>query len=79
MHFPTENLRSPAALARFLLTTVVGLALDLWTKSLAFSRLAAGVPTQFSDERGRMHWVVFSRDDLTADAVRKMLSHAPRP
>jgi hypothetical protein len=23
--------------------------------------------------------VVFSRDDLTADAVRKMLSHAPRP
>jgi signal peptidase II len=63
MHFPTENLRSPAALARFLLTTVVGLALDLWTKSLAFSRLAAGVPKQYPNEHGRMQWVVFNREE----------------
>jgi signal peptidase II len=36
----TENFRSPAALARFFLTTLVGFSLDLWTKALAFQVLA---------------------------------------
>lgn len=37
---PTENLRSPAALARFALVTLAGLALDLWSKSFAFATLS---------------------------------------
>ncbi len=37
----TDNFRSPAALACFALTTLVGLAADLWTKWLAFSVLAS--------------------------------------
>jgi signal peptidase II len=36
---PTNNFRSPAALTRFVGVTLLGLALDLWTKSLAFSHL----------------------------------------
>lgn len=39
---PTENLRSPAALVRFLLTCLAGVGLDLWTKVLAFDRLTDG-------------------------------------
>ena len=41
IHNPQLNppLRSPAALSRFLLVTVVGLALDLWTKVWAFGAL----------------------------------------
>jgi signal peptidase II len=39
-----KNLRSPAALARFFITTIAGLGLDLWTKSLAVSHLKEGVP-----------------------------------
>jgi signal peptidase II len=35
-------LRSPAALLRFFLTAGVGLAVDLWTKSLAFSSPSLG-------------------------------------
>jgi signal peptidase II len=34
-------LRSPAALSRFFLTTVIGLAVDLWTKVWAFKTLAS--------------------------------------
>jgi signal peptidase II len=34
-----QNLRSPAALARFALTTAIGLGLDLWTKAYAFTHL----------------------------------------
>jgi signal peptidase II len=40
MRFPTDNFRSPAALSRFFLVCVVGLGLDLWSKSNAFSHLA---------------------------------------
>ncbi len=36
----SDNFRSPAALARFLLTAAIGVALDLVTKSLAFAKLA---------------------------------------
>jgi lipoprotein signal peptidase len=36
---PRDNFRSPAALARFFLITLVGLALDLWTKHYAFLKL----------------------------------------
>ena len=63
---PTANLRSPAALARFLLTTVVGFGLDLWTKHLAFTRLASGEPYQGTGVDGHRHWFVDSRADLIA-------------
>jgi len=36
---PSDNFRSPAALARFALVTVLGLALDLWVKVASFSHL----------------------------------------
>jgi signal peptidase II len=36
---PSENFRSPAALARFALVTVLGLALDLWVKVASFNHL----------------------------------------
>ena len=64
MSFPTDNLRSPAAMARFLLTTLVGLAVDLWTKKLAFAQLAAAPPLRAADESGHSRWMVFSRGDL---------------
>ena len=67
MSLPTDNLRSPAAVARFLLTTVIGFALDLWTKSLSFTRLASGPPHQGVDELGRMRWLVYSRPDLAVN------------
>jgi signal peptidase II len=35
-----DNFRSPAALGRFLLTAAVGVSLDLWTKWIAFAKLA---------------------------------------
>jgi signal peptidase II len=35
-------LRSPAALARFFLTAIIGVSLDLWTKSLAVAHLKRG-------------------------------------
>src|SRR6266540_3438400 len=38
---PKENLRSPAAVARLVITLIVGLGLDLWTKRVAFERLPA--------------------------------------
>src|SRR5688572_19485213 len=37
---PTANFRSPAALSRFYLTTLLGLAFDLWSKAYAFAHLA---------------------------------------
>jgi len=40
---PAENFRSVAALCRFLLPAVIGVVLDLWTKFLAFQKLALGV------------------------------------
>jgi signal peptidase II len=42
MKLPLDNLRSPAAMARFLLIAIVGLGMDLWTKAWAFRSL---VPT----------------------------------
>ena len=66
MAIPSDNLRSPAALSRFLLTTVIGLGLDLWTKSLAFARLAIDQPFQALGDDGRTHWFIRSRPDLMA-------------
>jgi len=43
----TSNLRSPAALARFLGTAIVALILDLWTKSLAVTHLSSGGSVHF--------------------------------
>jgi signal peptidase II len=45
MAWHRENFRSPAALARFYLVTVIGLALDLAVKTWAFSHLAIAVHT----------------------------------
>lgn len=41
--FSFQNFRSPAALACFLLTVVIGVALDQWSKVEAFARLSSGV------------------------------------
>lgn len=64
MAIPTENLCSPAAVARFLLTTIIGFTLDLWTKYIAFTRIASGIPYRGLGEDGRRHWFVDTRDDL---------------
>lgn len=40
MALSLHNLRSPAALARFGIVTIAGVAIDLWIKWLAFTRLA---------------------------------------
>jgi signal peptidase II len=40
----TQNFRSPVALGLFVLTTLVGLGLDLWTKDYAFAQLAYYTP-----------------------------------
>ncbi len=40
MPIPTENFKSPAALSRFFLVCLTGLALDLWSKAYAFTHLA---------------------------------------
>ncbi len=45
--FPLDNFRSPAALARFLLTALIGLAVDLYTKYLAVAHLADGTVIPF--------------------------------
>lgn len=44
-NFP--SVRSPAAVSRFVLTTLIGLGLDLWTKSLAAAHLAGGRGVEF--------------------------------
>jgi signal peptidase II len=41
------NLRSPAALARFFLVSALGLSLDLWSKSLAVSKLDEMPPVNY--------------------------------
>ena len=51
-----DNFRSPAALARFILTTLAGLGLDLWTKAYAFSTL--GGPVVLGED-GRYHSRVY--------------------
>ena len=43
----TDNFRSPAALARFLLVMTIGLGLDLWTKVLAEAHLRGADPIRF--------------------------------
>lgn len=40
MSIPKDNFKSPAALCRFFLVCLIGLALDLWSKAYAFSHLA---------------------------------------
>src|SRR4051794_7674388 len=45
---PNENFHSRAAMVRFFLTTVIAVALDLWTKSLAVAHLKfARAPVRF--------------------------------
>ncbi len=50
---PLDNFRSPAALARFFLTMLLGLSLDLATKHLAFERLSDGVYTRAIDGKAQ--------------------------
>lgn len=65
MALPKDNFKSVAALSRFLLAVVIGLGLDLWTKELAFNRLAAGPPYQLVDvQTGKLRWYVEPRFDL---------------
>jgi signal peptidase II len=65
MSSPLNNLKSPAALLRFVLAVALGLSLDLWTKHVAFEKLAEGPPYQRIDpQTARMRWVVDSRYDL---------------
>jgi signal peptidase II len=67
MSLPINNLKSSAALFRFVMAVALGLGLDLWTKHLAFEKLAAGDPYQMIDpQTGRLRWVVESRFDLHA-------------
>jgi signal peptidase II len=40
MPIPHDNFKSPAALSRFFLVCLIGLALDLWSKAYAFAHLA---------------------------------------
>jgi signal peptidase II len=44
MRIATENFKNPAAVTRFFVVCLVGLALDLWTKSYAFAHLAEAMP-----------------------------------
>src|SRR5437764_14638251 len=60
----TAHLRSRAALSRFFLTVLIGLSLDLWTKKVAFERLAYTAPQQYHDLEGRLRWTVQPRPDL---------------
>lgn len=48
-----SNFASPAALARFYLATIVGLTIDLWSKSYAWKRLVIAPPVR--DESGRLY------------------------
>ena len=43
----SQTLGAPPALARFVLTTVIGLGLDLWTKALAVQYLSDGETVHF--------------------------------
>lgn len=40
MPLPRDNFKNPSALARFVLVCLIGLALDLWTKTYSFEHLA---------------------------------------
>ena len=51
-HPKRSNFRSPAALARFLLTAVVGLTVDLWTKAYSWEALRTTGPWP-ADSGGR--------------------------
>ena len=53
MRIPTDNFRSPAAMSRFFLVCLIGLGLDLWTKSYSFHHLAPAFAPA-SDTRSRV-------------------------
>jgi signal peptidase II len=54
IQFPKDNFRNPAAVARYLLTAVIGIAIDLWTKRLAQHDLQDRAPIRFID--GWLHF-----------------------
>jgi lipoprotein signal peptidase len=63
MLFPADNFKQPSALARFALVCVMGLALDLWSKTYSFQHLAPADPAR-GDVRPRVvqfipNWVQF--------------------
>lgn len=55
MHRFLANFRSPIGLIMFLGTAVAGLAVDLWTKSLAVAHLKEQAPVRFIT-----HWLHFT-------------------
>ena len=63
---PKSNLRSPAAVARFLLTAAIGLFLDLYTKHTAFIKLASGLPFRDTGNDGKLHWLVRPKSEFLA-------------
>jgi signal peptidase II len=72
MPIPLDNFRSPAALTRFFLTTIVGLAADLATKAWAFATLADSITTLpngriFVDSRSYDFIPYLIRFDVTAN------------
>jgi len=68
-HFAWDNFRSPAALSRFFLTTILGLTADLCSKWCAFATLARSTPVM--DRNG-----VYHVDSVSHVVVRHWLQFA---
>src|SRR5256714_2993061 len=51
LSLPRDNFRSPSALAAFFLTVILGLTLDLWSKSYSFQHLAVYRGTRVVDSQ----------------------------
>src|SRR5258706_13731145 len=51
LSLPRDNFRSPSALAAFFLTVILGLTLDLWSKSYSFDHLAVYRGTRVVDSQ----------------------------
>ena len=47
---PADSIITPAAIARFALTTAIGFSLDLWTKAMAVAHLKNVEPFKTVDE-----------------------------
>lgn len=60
LSFPPDNFRRPAALARFLITALAGLALDQWTKILAFEKLSTSDRVGYQFIPGWLHFKVMT-------------------
>jgi signal peptidase II len=57
LKLPKENFQQPTALARFFLTTILGVLLDLWTKQLAFRHLATWLDGRFTGTKNAIQFI----------------------